>query len=636
MNGWTGQRLKVYLTEGKIVKEAIPEELLRNYLGGRGLNSKTLYDELKPGIDPLGPDNILMVAAGPLNGSAAPSTSRWTVSAKSTVTGGLGDGNGGGDFTTELKFAGYDQVIFYGKSPKPVYLWISNDEVELRDARHLWGKTTKETTYQLQKDLKDIEVRVLCIGPSGEHLVRMAKVFCNITRTGGKGGMGAVMGSKNLKAVAVRGTGSVKIAQPEKFLTAVKRSCEILKQSKFFQMFREQGTMFLIRMYGDLGSLPTRNQQDGIFEGWKNIAWEPFRDNYLVKSKGCSACPIACGHYYRVKEGPYTTHGESNEYGTTYPLGSKCGIDNLAALLKMNTICDMLGLDTHATGNTIAFAMECWQRGLLTSKDTDNIDLSWGNADAVIELLPRIAYRQGFGDILADGSQLASEKIPGSEICLRTTKGMEVSALYMGPAQNTVQALAYATATRGADHLRGGVILYSFRTPTLLKALGSQEAMEQLVKEPRSVKNKGIFLAVDQDFAALMDSLQICCFVTGGLRMGLFPDDLAELFTTATGVPMSGDDLMQIGERIFTVEKAFNIIHAGNRRKDDTLPRIFFEERETDYGPVGLNEGKFQEMLDEYYQFRGWDKEGIPTPAKLAELGLDDIAPKLAAVMAKG
>ncbi|MFC1945276.1 aldehyde ferredoxin oxidoreductase family protein [Chloroflexota bacterium] len=603
--------------------------------GGRGLNSKTLYDELKPGIDPLGPENILTVAVGPLNGTAVPSTSRWTVSAKSTVSDGLGDGNGGGDFATELKFAGYDQIIFHGKSPKPVYLWISNNQVELRDASHLWGMTTKETNYHLWEETGDRETRVLCIGPAGENMVRVAKVFSNITRTGGKGGMGAVMGSKNVKAVAVRGTGTVKIADPPGLLRALHHSYEKLMTSQYLKLFREQGTMGLIRKNSNLGGLPTLNQQKGHFEGWENLTSEAFEAQYAVKHKGCAACPISCAHYYRVKDGPYETHGESNEYGTTYPFGPKCGIDNLAAVLKITSICDMLGLDTHSTGNTMSFAMECWQRGLITAEDTDGFDLSWGNANAVIDLLPRIAYRQGFGDVLADGSQIASTRIKGSEVCLRTTKGQEVSALYLGPKMNLVWAIGFATATRGADHLRGGVLLYSYGLPRLREAVGGGEAMGRLIEEPRSTKGKGVFLALDQDFSSLMDSLEICCFITGGFRKGLSPDDLADLFSVTTGVKMSGDDLMKIGERICNVEKAFNIIHAGNRRKDDTLPRIFFEERDESDGPHGMSEVVFQGMLDEFYEFRGWDKEGIPTRERLEELGLNDIAEDLRKYLGK-
>ncbi len=631
MYGWAGQRLKVYLTEGRIVKEPLPEDLRMNYLGGRGINSRTLFDELKPGIDPLSPENIVMVASGPLNGTAVPASSRWTVTSKSTITGGLGDGNGGGDFATELKYAGYDQIIFYGRSPKPVYLWVNNDTVELRDASHLWGKTTGETNKILAQENHDRDVRVLCIGPAGENLVRLAKVFSNITRAGGKGGMGAVMGSKNLKGVAVRGTGSVKIAKPKEFLEASRRGYAKLIASPYLKMLREKGTMYLVRNWAEWHALSTRNCQSGYFEGWENLTSEAFEAQFAVKHKGCSGCPVSCSHYYEVKEGPYATHGESNEYGTTYPFGSKCGIDNLAAILKMDSLCDQLGLDTHSTGGTMCFAMECWQRGLLTAADTGNIDLSWGNHDAVLQLLPMIAYRQGFGNLLAEGSFRASKQIKGSEICLKTNKHLEISALCLGPSTNFSQALGYATSTRGADHLRGGVQLCSLGVPRIREALGSGEAVARLISEPRSTEGKGVLVAVDQDFMAFLNSLEICVFVIGQTqRQALNVDDLAELVSAGTGVEMSGKDLMKIGERISNIEKAFNI-REGMGRKDDLLPGTFMVEKDTQWGPNGISESKFHKMLDDYYEFRGWDREGTPTKRKLEELGLGRIAEQIGA-----
>ena len=362
MYGWAGERLKVYLTEGKIVKEEAPEWLRKEYIGGRGFNSRTLFDEVKPGTDPLGPENLFMVGIGPLAGTLAPCGARWTVTAKAPLTGIFGDGNGGGDFATELKFAGYDQIIFYGRSPQPVYLWINNDRVELRDASRLWGKTTWETHDFLVEELGDREIRELCIGPAGENLVRVAKVFTEKARTGGKCGMGAVMGSKNLKAVVVRGTGSVKIAKPDEFYKASKQAYEKLLASPFQQMTREKGTLFLVRAHSGRGSLTTRNSQTGYFEGWEKITAEAFEDQYAVRHKGCSACPIACSHVYRVKEGPYATYGYACQYGTNYPLTSKIGNDNLANLY-LATLCDQLGLDTHSCGGTISFAMEAWQKG---------------------------------------------------------------------------------------------------------------------------------------------------------------------------------------------------------------------------------------------------------------------------------
>lgn len=629
MYGWTGYCLKVYLTEGKIIKEQIPDELRLDYLGGRGLNSRTLFDAVKPNTDALSPDNVLMIAPGPLNGTAAPGSARWTITAKSALASGLGDGSGGGDFTTELKFAGYDQIIFYGRSPEPVYLWINNGRFELRNASHLMGKSPRDTTKLLQQELKDSEIRVLCIGLAGENQARVAKVFTNVSRAGGKGGLGAIMGSKNIKAVAVRGTGSIKIAKPAEFLEAVRQAYVGLMASSATRIIREQGTLWLIRAASILRQLSTRNGQVGYFEGWENISSEAFESQYAVKHHGCAACPVSCSHYYRVKDGPYATHGESNEYGTTYPFGSKCGIDNLAAILKMHSICDELGLDTHSCGGTIGFAMHCWQEGLITAKDTGNIDLSWGNADSVIKLLPLMAYRQGFGRILAEGSQLASKQIPGSEICLKTIKGQEVSAYFPGPGTNLVDALAYATSTTGAHHMRGGIGPKVFEIPQLRKALGSQEAIKRLTMEPHSPEGKGIFLALDQDFTAFHNCLNICNWVAGE-RAGIGLDLFARLVSSATGVDMSGDDLMKVGERVSNIEKAFNI-REGMGKKDDTLPHSYFVEKETSYGCTGVNKNKFQTMLREYYQFRGWNIEGIPTIQKLDELGLGNIAQQIGA-----
>jgi aldehyde:ferredoxin oxidoreductase len=561
-----------------------------------------------------------MVGIGPLNGTAFPASSRWTVTSKSAVGPTMTDGNGGGDFATELKFAGYEQVIFYGKSPKPVYLLISDGHVELKDATHIWGKTTGETYNILRRELREPEIRTLCIGPAGENQVLVAKILSNITRAGGKGGVPAVMGSKNLKAIAVRGTGSVKIARPKEFSALVSRAYHKIVTGTFYNMFREQGSLFLVKRYAEQGSLPTRNSQSGYFEGWENLTSEAFEKQYAIKHKGCSACPISCSHYFEVKDGPYACHSESNEYGTTYPLGPKLGIDNLAAILKMQEICDQLGLDTHSCGNTIAWAMECWQRGLINEKDTDGIDLSWGNADGVIALLPKIAYRQGFGDLLAQGSYAASKQIPGSEVCLKVVKGQEVSALYLGPGKNFTSALGYATATRGADHLRGGVQMYSIGLPALSRLLG-EEGAASIVKEPRNIQGKGIFVALDNDFSALFNSLNICAWSVGGLFGGLMPDEIAELFSAVTGVDMSGDEMMKVGERIYNVERVFNV-REGCRRKDDTLPKKYLTLEQTPRGQSGLDETDLQKMLDDFYGFKGWDSDGIPTTQKLKELRL--------------
>lgn len=628
MYGWGGQRLKVYLTEGKIIKEEVPEWLRREYIGGRGFNSRTLFDEVKPGIDPLGPENVFIVGIGPLAGTLAPIGARWTVTAKAPLTGIFGDGNGGGDFAAELKFAGYDQIIFYGQSSKPVYLWINNDHVELRDASHLWGKTTWETHDLLVKELEDREVKELSIGPSGENKVRFAKLFTDKARAGGKVGLGAVMGSKNLKAVVVRGTGSVKIANPEEFYKASRHAYEKLLASPLQQMLAEKGTLFLIRAYSNLKSITTRNSQEGYFEGWEKLTSEVFEDRYAVRHKGCFSCLTACSHVYQVKEGPYATYGYACEYGTTYPFTTKIGSDNLAAALHIATLCDQLGLDTHSCGATISFAMEAWQRGLITAKDTDGLDLSWGNVDAVIQLVRKIAYREGFGNILAEGSRLASRQIEGSEVCLVETKGLDCSSYYPGVGGIRL-GLAFATAPIGGSLHRGGSgVLVTGGITKLVKILGKELA--QRASDTRSYEGQGAVLAVDNDFYAAFNCIEACWFVChdSATTDNLYVDDLAWLISSATGLQIDGDGLMKVGERVFTVEKAFNL-REGLRRKDDTLPERFFVEKVTPEGTTGINRAKFEKMLDEYYKFRGWDREGFPTKEKLEELNLSYLANQL-------
>ena len=549
------------------------------------------------------------------------------MTSKAPLTGIFGDGNGGGDFASELKFAGYDQIIFYGRAPKPVYLWINDDRVELRDASCLWGKTTWETHDLLVGQLGDRKISELCIGPAGENQVRIAKVFTDKARAGGKCGMGAVMGSKNLKAVAVRGTGSVKIAKPKEFYRASKHAYEKLLASPFQQMMGQKGTLFLIRGYSEAKSITTRNSQTGYFEGWEKVTSEAFEDQYAVRHRGCFGCPTACSHVYQVKEGPYATYGYACQYGTTYPFTSKIDSDNLAAALKLATLCDQLGIDTHSCGGTISFAMEAWQKGLISGKDTDGLDLSWGNVDAVIQLVRKIAYREGFGNILAEGSRLAAKQIEGSESCLAETKGLECSSYYPGVGETKTTALAFATAPIGGSLHRGGSgVLVATDSPRLRKILG--EELTQRASNPWSYEGQGMILAVDNDFFAAINSVDACITLGMANTESLDEDDLAWLISAATGLQMDGDRLMKAGERVFTVEKAFNL-REGLRRKDDILPERFFVERITPEGPVGLNRAKFEAMLDEYYKFRGWDREGFPTEEKLKELNLAYIRTQL-------
>ncbi len=629
MYGWAGQRLKVYLTEGKIVKEETPEWLRREYLGMRGFNVRVLFDEVRPGIDPLSPENVFIVSGSLLSGTLAPCGSRWSVTAKAPLTGLHSDGTGGGDFGARLRFAGYDQVICYGRSPTPVYLWIDDDRVELRDASHLWGKTTWETHDLLTEELDDKRISELTIGPAGENLVRITKVFNDKARAAGKGGMGAVMGSKNLKAVVVRGTGSIKIANPEEFYKAARHAYEKIRDALTVDTVtggrrRRGGILDSLRRTADGGSLVTRNAQSGYLEGWEKLTSEAFESQYATRQRGCFGCPAVCTWLWEVKEEKYSSYGYSNQFGTTYPLTSKIGSDNLAAALKLGTMCDQLGLDTHSTGGTISWAMEAWEKGCLTSKDTDGLDLSWGNVDAVIELVPKIAYREGFGNVLAEGSARAAKIIGrGSENCLVEVKGWDTSSLYPGERSDVIcLSLGFATAPIGGTLHRGGFIQGRIVDhPEMVKVMGMELAKR--ASEKRTYEGQGAALTVSNNHGAAQACLG-CSRVIGRLSM----DDLARLVSTATGVQIDGDGLMKVGERVFTVEKAFSL-REGMRRKDDTLPERFFGEKTTATGTSGIDRTKFEAMLNEYYQFRGWDKEGFPTEEKLAELNMGNVAEQL-------
>ena len=513
----------------------------------------------------------------------------------------------------------------HGRSPAQVYLWIDNDNVEIRDAAHLWGKSSWETQDLIAEEVSDPNVAVICIGQSGENLIRFSKVVSDKTSVGGKGGMGAVMGSKNLKAVAVRGSKPVNIARPDEFYQAVKKATANVVNAPYSQMIAETGTLYISRAEATKRSAPIRNNQgwDSLgedFKGWENLTHEFFKENYAVRHMACFSCPVACKYCYEIDDGPYVTRGSANEYGTLYPFTYRCGSDNMASSLLLTTMCDQFGLDTHSCGATISFAMEAWQRGLLTAEDTDGLDLSWGNDDSIIELVRKIAHREGFGNVLADGSKIASKSIKDSEICLCETKGFECSSYFPGEGETKVIPLGFATAPIGGSLHRGGYLCLQ-NHPRVVEALGKEKAsrLGYADGDPTVYEGTPVLLVVENDVIAVVDSLETCTllYTEGSMDEHI----LAQLFTSATGVEMDGDTLLKAGDRIFTVEKMFNV-REGLRRKDDTLPRRFFTEKTTPHGIIGVNEAKFETMLDEYYQLRGWDNEGIPTEEKLQELNM--------------
>ena len=451
--GWTGTILKVDLTGGTIQRAALTEDLAYQYLGQAGINARILYDLAGPETDPFGPDAPLIFGVGPLAGTLAPCSGRFSVTFKSPLTGIFGDSNCGGHWGSELKMAGYDHIVITGRSEYPVYLWIDNDKVEIRDARALWGQDTWVTEDLVKQDVGERTAQVVCIGPAGENLVRFAAIICNLARAAARCGPGAVMGSKNLKAIAVRGDRGIRVADKTGFKQAVDEAVQAILSDPLYDSAKTYGTLAITGMAQALGFLPTRNFQQSTFGGADKLRGEVFLERYGTKHKGCYNCPVACSRYYNITEGPYaSTHGEGPEYESVTALGAKCGNDNFDAILHANTLCNQLGLDTISTGNVIAWAMECSEKGILTQAQLGGTDLHFGNDFALIELIKKIAARDGIGDILAEGSLKASQRMGGTNFVVHG-KGLDYPAVDIRGTKG--MALSFAVSPRGGDHLKG-------------------------------------------------------------------------------------------------------------------------------------------------------------------------------------
>ena len=598
MNGWIGKLLRINLTTGKISTEPLNVKDANDYVGARGLGTKIYCDEVSPKIDPLSSDNKLIFVAGPLTGTFASCPGRYEVVSKAPLTGTIGASNSGGNFGPELKFAGYDGVIVEGAAKKPVYIYINDDKVEIRKADHLWGKKVPETTDKLSAETSP-EAKVACIGPAGENLILFAGIMNDKNRAAGRGGLGAVMGSKKLKALVVRGTGSVNIARPEKFMAAAIKARAILKADPTAGTgLPTYGTNVLVNIINSQGAFPTRNWKDGgEFAQANDIGGETLAEKYLLKNKGCYGCSIGCGRVTRIPSGPYASSGEGPEYEAAWAYGASCGVNDLAAICKANFLCNEYGMDPITLGSTIACAMEMYEKGLLTEKEIGR-PLLFGDADAIVELTDLVGKFEGFGQKLAQGSwRLANSK--GVAELSMTTKKQEMPA-YDGRAAQGM-GLEYATSNRGGCHVRGYM--------TSPELLGVPVKMDPLVTE-----GKAAMLKTFQDLTALVDSLGVCLFTTFGLGL----PELAAQYREAVGSDETDDEILLKGERVWNLEKKFNI--AAGVEKDTLPPRLLREAL-----PSGAAKGKvteLQTMLKEYYALRGWDAEGTPTKEKLGVLGL--------------
>jgi len=640
MYGWGGTILKAYLSDGNVVKDPLNLEFAKGFLGGRGFNSKIIYDDFDPVVtNPFSPKNIAAIGPGSLCGNTL-SASRVCVSvARSPITGVFGDANLGSYFGGELKWAGYDSIVFYGKSKDLVYLQIEDDHVELKDAGHLKGKLVSETDAILKEEMNDHDARVIAIGPAGENLVAGA-IPLEVHRAAGACGTGAVLGSKNLKAVVVRGTKGAKIARPNELKEAFKKVHKKLLSGPHYPMFSTYGSSALLDLFNEGGMLPTYNWQDREVKGVEQTYSTALKEKYGVKMVACLGCAVHCEHYYEVKEGPYATRGAGAEYEVTCGFGPRAGGVQLDAILYINTLLDDLGLDVVQVSNWLNTLRHWWQDGLIDETDTDGLIFTWGDYEHTIEALKRLAYRKGnfgnqlAGNIISFAQYIARKKgIPLEKL---TRYVIQIKGMTQSSGDNRLMgigaALSHGTSTRGSDHLRGvnTDLWLQQEKPEDIWGIPREVAQHFLdlgLSDPNRYEGKEEYVAFMEDYCAVADSLGICKRHTAWEGMAIGLEEMAEYFNAVTGLNYSWQDLRKCGTRIYTVERAMQA-RLGLRRKDDYPPIRFFEES-VPTGPqkgAVLDRKKYDNLLTRYYKHRGWTNEGIPTEKTLKELGLQDIA----------
>ena len=606
--GWHQKLLRVDLSAGTCVSESLNMEWAQAYLGQRGLATKYLMEEIDPAIDALSPDNKLIIATGPLTGTMAATGGRWSVVTKGALTGAIACSNSGGQFGGELKQAGWDMVILEGRSPTPVYLYIEDGVARLMDATHLWGKTVWQTEPAIKKAHQDPLIRVASIGQAGENGCRYACVVNDMHRAAGRSGVGTVMGSKNLKAIAVRGTVGVTPANPKAFMSAVREATRALANNEGRKSLTRFGTIPMMDVTGTFGALPTRNNREVQFEGLlkMNASFmnKPNANGHtnLIRNGACFGCTIGCGRichidptHFSVKDRP-EYHGASGglEYETAYALGAAVGVDDMDAATFAGFLCNEYGMDPISLGGTIAAAMELFELGVITEKDTGGMSLKFGDAKAMCQLAEMTGKGEGFGRDIALGSKLLCEKYGRPELSM-AVKGQEFAA-YDGRGMQGM-GLAYATSNRGACHLRANPYSHDF---------GSTE-----------IAGKAKVVKESQDFIAAIDSTGLCSFTS---HSGVTEELYASQIDAAVGGGWTAARMRQTGERIWNLERQFNLA-AGLTKQDDTLPKRLL----TEPAPSGTAKGlvaQIPEMLPEYYQLRGWNPDGVPTPETLARLAL--------------
>ena len=609
MQGYAGRILHIDLTSGKTHVKPLNEEYAKKYIGGIGLGMRLWLDHSKPGVEPFSPENPLILAIGPISGTIWPTGGNGhAFVSKSPQSFGVGESKSHGSFGTELKRAGYDAVIFKGKAEKPVYVWIDDDSVQLLDASHLMGKSPAEVEDIIREELGDYYIRVAAIGLAGEKLVRLACVINDKTRAAGRTGMGAIMGSKNLKAIAVRGTRDIAVAKPDEFIEFVKEFHERMK-GPATQKYRTLGTPVNVLVHNAIPCMPTRNYNNASFEGAEKVSGEILNERFVAKIIGCSSCAMRCEHICVVPEGPYKGTVTRMEYETLWAMGPYCGVDRLDAIMKGMELTNHYGIDAISAGVIAGFTMDCYENGILSQKDLGGIDARFGNHEAMIQLIEKIGNREGIGDILAEGVKIAGEKIgKGAEKLAQHIKGVEVTGYDLRCLKTA--ALGFAVSFRGADHNRHGA--YGFDVKGKVNRLIVEKGRGKLVKDM-------------EDQYTIVDSLIVCKFSRGTYYKGF--EDMAKLYSLVTGFEVTAEDMRLAGERINNVARLFNV-REGLGRKDDTLPYKVMHLPVPDEGPskgAYVTQKELDFLLDDYYETRGWTKDGIPTTEKLRELGMDDL-----------
>jgi len=587
-----------------------------------------LYNHVKPGCDPLSPDNVITVSSGLLGGSIAPAAARTHCGTKSPLTNGVGSSNMGGFFGPELCFAGFHHLLFKGKAATPVYLYVHNGEMELRDARHLWGQDCFETQKLIREELGNEEIKVMCVGPAAENLVRYANVRTGLKNTGGRSGVGCVWGSKNLKAIAVRGTMDVRNQYPMEALERAEKWQKQVMGTKVAEALGYDGTMFIWNVTNTTGLLRYRNFQYNTLEDWENLTIERFHEKYHTGVTGCFGCPVHCRHQWQIKEGPLAgLSGEGPEYNTQMCMGGMLNITQWESVLHGSHLVDKYGFDMAEFANIAAWAFEIYERGIITAKDTGGLKLEWDQADKLLpKLLELVAYRKGFGDLLAEGPIKALKKLkkPEAAYYLLHIKGL--GNMLSDERATPGLALGIATSSRGCDHLRSRPAIDLYHLPE--KVLEQTFEGGPMSSDFTSYVGKAREIWVMERIYAVVDSIGTCKFHTIFFSPHMPSwNEWSRMIESITGMAFSPEALKEIGERIYTLERMFNHREAGYDRKDDRLPERYYAEKVPGGLPVvkgrSIDKKKFNKMLDEYYKFHGWNRQGMPTRTTLKKLGLD-------------